>query len=117
MLPLSEGNWPGLQVLDLSCNWLDAEGMALLAKGNWPLLEDIQLYANPGLDAVAIAHLSAANWPLQTLELSHMPFTSAMAAELASQPDSDLPQQHSFHRRCCLSAYRGRLAGVGIPLP
>ena len=83
MLPLSEGKWSSLQVLDLSCNWLDAEGIALLAKGNWPLLEDIQLNANPALDAVAIAHLSAANWPLQNIDLSYMPFTSAMAAELA----------------------------------
>ena len=83
VLPLSQGKWPGLQVLQLSGNCLDAEGMALLANGNWPLLKDIQLNENPALDAVAVAHLSAANWPLQTLELSCMPFTSAMAAELA----------------------------------
>ena len=83
VLPLSQGKWPGLQVLHSSCNGLDAEGMALLAKGDWPLLGDIQIDENPALDAVAIAHLSAASWALQTLELSCMPFTSAMAAELA----------------------------------
>ena len=83
VLPLSQGKWPGLRVLNMSCNCLDAEGMALLAKENWPLLHELQLYDNPSLDALAIAHLSAHNWPLQTLVLSRMPFTSAMAAELA----------------------------------
>ena len=57
--------------------------MALLARGNWPLLENLQLYENPSLDALAIAHLSAITWPLQALYSQRMPFTSAMAAELA----------------------------------
>ena len=82
-LILSQGNWPALRTLELTHNRIDAEGMALLAKAKWPILTTFQLSYNPALNAEAMAHLSAAKWPLRRLELSHMPISAALTAELA----------------------------------
>ena len=70
-------------MLELTRNRIDAEGMALLAKAKWPILTIFQLSYNPALNAEAMAHLSAAKWPLRRLELSHMPISAALTAELA----------------------------------
>ena len=82
-LVLIQGNWPALKTLQLSHNRIDADGMALLAKGKWRKLTMFRLSYNPALDAEAMTHLLAAKWPLECLELSHMPISAALTAELA----------------------------------
>ena len=82
-LVLIQGNWPALRTLQLIHNRIDADGMALLAKGKWRKLTTFQLSYNPALDAEAMTHLLAAKWPLECLELSHMPISVALTAELA----------------------------------
>ena len=83
-LLLSQGNWQALCSLELGSTCLDAECMAWLAKADWPVLERVCLSNNANLDAVGIAHLCTANWPLlRSLDLSGVPVSAAMAAELA----------------------------------
>ena len=64
---LSKADWP-LEVLNLSGNKIDVEGMKELVQGSWPSLTQLSLQQNY-LDVDAMKVLAKAPWPLQRLDL------------------------------------------------